>query len=100
MTMTYQEAAETGLLAELERRDELDGPGPRLWDADPDVCCAAFQLGACCHTEAMDEESIEEAEAAWRADCPEEAAEADRIHEEWLAERDARLAADDDVEPF
>jgi hypothetical protein len=26
--------------------------GPRLWDADPDVCCAAFQLGACVHTEA------------------------------------------------
>lgn len=22
-----------------------------LWDADPDVCCAAFQLGACVHTE-------------------------------------------------
>lgn len=26
--------------------------GPRLWDADPEVCCAAFQLGACSHTEA------------------------------------------------
>lgn len=26
-------------------------PGPVLWDADPDVCCAAFQLGACSHTE-------------------------------------------------
>lgn len=24
---------------------------PILWDADPDVCCAAFQLGACSHTE-------------------------------------------------
>jgi hypothetical protein len=22
-----------------------------LWDADPTVCCAAFQLGACVHTE-------------------------------------------------
>lgn len=28
--------------------------GPRLWDASPGVCCAAFQLGACCHTEAYD----------------------------------------------
>lgn len=28
--------------------------GPRLWDADPDVCCAYFQLGACSHTEAAD----------------------------------------------
>lgn len=25
--------------------------GPRLWDATPGVCCAAFQLGACSHTE-------------------------------------------------
>ena len=25
-----------------------DGP---LWDADPTICCAAFQLGACRHTE-------------------------------------------------
>lgn len=27
------------------------GRGPLLWDADPNVCCAAFQLGACEHTE-------------------------------------------------
>lgn len=26
-----------------------------LWDADPGVCCAAFQLGACAHTESFDE---------------------------------------------
>lgn len=26
--------------------------GPILWDADPDVCCPAFQTGACPHTEA------------------------------------------------
>lgn len=25
--------------------------GPKLWDATPGVCCAAFQLGACPHTE-------------------------------------------------
>lgn len=28
--------------------------GPRLWDATPGVCCAAYQLGACPHTEAYD----------------------------------------------
>ena len=33
-------------IEELEHRD-----GPALWDASPDVCCAAFQLGACLHTE-------------------------------------------------
>lgn len=41
-------------LHELEERDL--GRGPLLWDADPDVCCAAFQLGACRHTEYFDEE--------------------------------------------
>ncbi len=25
--------------------------GPRLWDAGEGVCCAAYQLGACQHTE-------------------------------------------------
>lgn len=30
------------------------GQGPRLWDATPGVCCAAFQLGACEHTEGFD----------------------------------------------
>ena len=33
--------------------------GPRLWDADPGVCCAAFQLGACSHTESYDYEETE-----------------------------------------
>lgn len=37
---------------EQEREEREFGMGPRLWDADPDVCCAAFQLGACAHTEA------------------------------------------------
>jgi hypothetical protein len=41
-------------LHEIEEREF--GRGPRLWDADPDVCCAAFQLGACEHTEYFDEE--------------------------------------------
>ena len=43
---------------EIEEREYRDGP--RLWDADPDVCCAAFQLGACPHTEAFEEPTDEE----------------------------------------
>jgi hypothetical protein len=36
----------------MHEQEERDfGRGPLLWDADPDVCCAAFQLGACIHTE-------------------------------------------------
>ena len=35
-----------------QEQEEADfGRGPILWDADPAVCCAAFQLGACPHTE-------------------------------------------------
>lgn len=41
-------------LHEIEERDF--NRGPVLWDADPDVCCAAFQLGACIHTESFDPE--------------------------------------------
>ena len=33
--------------------------GVALWDAAPDVCCAAFQLGACAHTEAWDEDDLD-----------------------------------------
>lgn len=99
--LDYQEAAESGLLAELERREELEGPGPRLWDADPGVCCAAFQLGACCHTEADESEFYAELEAEWRRDFPEEAAEADARHAAWLAAEEAREAARWGVEePF
>lgn len=37
------------------QQEELDQRfGSRLWDATPGVCCAAFQLGACAHTEAFD----------------------------------------------
>lgn len=32
-------------------RDDDFEFGPKLWDATPGVCCAAFQLGACVHTE-------------------------------------------------
>lgn len=35
----------------LHEIEERDFGGPLLWDADPEVCCAAFQLGACVHTE-------------------------------------------------
>lgn len=43
-------------LHEIEEREyrEFYAFGPRLWDANPDVCCAAYQLGACPHTEAFD----------------------------------------------
>jgi hypothetical protein len=36
---------------EEEEREFEFGRESKLWDADPDVCCAAFQLGACEHTE-------------------------------------------------
>lgn len=61
------------------------GFGPRLWDADPEVCCAAFQLGACIHTE---------------GDYP----EADWTPEEWAAAGYEPLApaaaVSQDEEPF
>lgn len=56
--------------------EEMDF-GPRLWDATPGVCCAAFQLGACAHTEGgdygwdpTDEELAADAQcmAAWDAE--------------------------------
>lgn len=38
-----------------DEREELEyGFGPKLWDAGEGVCCAAFQLGACSHTEDHD----------------------------------------------
>ena len=43
-----------------DNRDHFTDPdGPVLWDADPDVCCAAAQLGACPHTE-LDEYTEED----------------------------------------
>lgn len=54
---------------EIEEREFHDTP--LLWDADPDVCCAAYQLGACAHTEAdTDDEMTAEEEAAWIAANP------------------------------
>lgn len=46
-------------IEEMEYRD-----GPKLWDADPDVCCAAAQLGACVHSEAWTEWDEADAVAA------------------------------------
>lgn len=40
-------------------RDEQDR-GPAIWDADPDVCCPAFQLGACEHTETFDPSDLDD----------------------------------------
>jgi len=31
---------------------DTDTFSPVLWDATPGACCAAYQLGACSHTEA------------------------------------------------
>ena len=40
----------------LHEQEERDfGMSGALWDADPEVCCAAFQLGACVHTESYEE---------------------------------------------
>lgn len=38
---------------EIEERDFAQGS--RLWDGGEGVCCAAFQLGACAHTEGYDQ---------------------------------------------
>lgn len=81
-------------MIETERREDREGPGPRLWDADPGVCCAAYQLGACDHTEAQVSEFYAELDAEWRRDFPEEAAASDAAHEAWLAEQATKAAAD------
>lgn len=47
----------------IQEQEEIEyGFGPVLWDADPDVCCAAFQLGACVHTEGQYGEYSDEAD--------------------------------------
>lgn len=74
-------------LEEIEYRS-----GPVLWDATPGVCCAAYQLGACDHTEAWDSDFYAEEEARWRAENPAEAAAQDAAHAAWLAEEEARRA--------
>jgi hypothetical protein len=48
----------------VQEREEAEfGQSLVLWDADPDVCCAAFQLGACVHTEGGTEEADTEEES-------------------------------------
>ena len=69
-------------LEEIEFRN-----GPVLWDADPDVCCAAYQLGACSHTEA---DAWEEAPDLEELTAEEHAALTDA-----LARRDALRMAED-----
>jgi len=52
------------MFSNLHEQEEAEfGRGPLLWDADPEVCCAAFQLGACCHTEGFGED-----EGGWDGD--------------------------------
>jgi len=62
-----------------------EAPSPILWDATPGVCCAAYQLGACPHTEELTDDDIAQMEAEWRRDFPEEAAAADA----WFAAQPA-----------
>lgn len=44
--------AETRRLADMGH----EGAQEALWDAGEGVCCAAFQLGACVHTESYEQE--------------------------------------------
>lgn len=61
-------------LHEIEEMEYAASRGDRLWDADPDVCCGAFQLGACVHTESYEYDEYVEALLADEADwVPEEA---------------------------
>jgi hypothetical protein len=61
-TTTHPDRYDTGSLAWAAheaangRADREAEYGPRLWDATPGVCCAAFQLGACPHTEGPDDD--------------------------------------------
>lgn len=77
-------------LEEIEYRS-----GPVLWDATPGVCCAAYQLGCCDHTEAQVFEDYAEVERLWREANPEEAAAQAAADAVWLAEHTARQAARD-----
>jgi hypothetical protein len=47
-----------------EREEQEFGMGPKLWDAGEGVCCSAFQLGACAHTEAVEIEDNEDEQLA------------------------------------
>jgi hypothetical protein len=48
-------------MTNLHEIEELEfGRDGGLWDADPDVCCAAFQLGACAHTESYVDDQHDE----------------------------------------
>jgi hypothetical protein len=82
---------------------EIDAYGPRLWDADPTVCCAAHQLGACRHTEdyepSEEELAADEAEhQAQMASDPDYATAVLRAQR--LAVRPCPPAFDADEEPF
>ncbi len=39
-----------------EIEEQEFGRSQGLWDANPDVCCAVYQTGACSHTEDFDPE--------------------------------------------
>lgn len=72
----------------MHEQEERDfGRGPLLWDADPDVCCAAFQLGACVHTEARSAEEAAEDDARWLEETTRLAAQGHIGAQEALADR-------------
>lgn len=41
-----------GTMPHPHQAEEAEFDHSGLWDASPGVCCAAYQLGACGHTEA------------------------------------------------
>jgi hypothetical protein len=55
LSIDGRDAYDVGMSNYMIHDDDLTMDfAPRLWDATPGVCCAAFQLGACAHTEAFD----------------------------------------------
>lgn len=66
-------------MTNLHEIEEMDHQfGPRMWDATPGVCCAYFQTGACSHTEAFDQDEVDDLVAQDGADFIEKLAESER----------------------
>jgi hypothetical protein len=93
--MTQRTATHPHEIEEMEARF-----GPRLWDATPGVCCAAFQLGACAHTEAFDPEN--ERCGCQLSNCPScrEDALADAMAADYAARQARTVLVAEDDEPF
>lgn len=81
----------SGMTTHPHEIEEIESQfGPRLWDATPGVCCAAFQLGACVHTESYGD--------PYEELSPEDRAELAAAEERYQAQ--AAAAAEPDAEPF